>query len=79
MLCAMPLLVKRSWTVFKTRYRIDLRDDEYLWIGYKKWYWFKWVRIGFANNMEDAMQKIALHKNPPEPVKPIKPVTVYEE
>ena len=69
----------RRCTVFKTRYRIDLRDDEYLWIGYKKWYWFKWVRIGFANDMEDAMQRIAAHKESLKPVKPIKPVTVYEE
>ena len=62
--------------LFKTRYRIDLHDDGYLYVGYKKWYWAAWDNIAWTTDMERAMQAIADHKNPPEPVKPI---TVYEE
>lgn len=62
--------------LFKTRYRIDLRDDGYLLVRCKKWYWLEWGRSDLARSMEDAMKIIADHKNPP---KPVKPITVYEE
>lgn len=62
--------------LFRTRYRIDKRDDGILIVKVRYW-WdiFGWLRIGGnAMNMECAMEIIKMDRNRKK-----KPVTVYEE